>query len=91
MPLLFRTCADYSTQPWSGEGFLRRSAAHPGRNVEHHGLQPWLQSFAAPRLEMKVLNSFNESKLSSRFGAAILARISELNTFKEAIACHDAA
>src|SRR5207249_6038189 len=37
-------------QPRSGERFFRRSAAHAPDFV-NHGLQPWLHSYGAPRLE----------------------------------------
>src|SRR5215471_9398183 len=40
-----------STQPQSGERFFRRSAAYGDPEFQDHGLQPWLRSYAAPRLK----------------------------------------
>ena len=37
-------------QPRSGDRIFRRSAAYACSTL-HHGLQPWLHSFAAPRLK----------------------------------------
>jgi proteasome lid subunit RPN8/RPN11 len=44
-----------SDEPRSGERFLRRSAAHFDSDY-NHGLQPWLRSCAAPRLEGIAMN-----------------------------------
>jgi hypothetical protein len=44
----------YADEPRSGERIFRRSAAHRGRN-RLHGLQPWLYSVAAPRLNKREL------------------------------------
>src|SRR5207247_9239844 len=38
-------------EPPSGERFFRRSAAHVPGIAKAHGLQPWLHSYAAPRLK----------------------------------------
>jgi hypothetical protein len=37
-------------EPHSGVRICRRSAADPTLRIVDHGLQPWLGSFAAPRL-----------------------------------------
>jgi hypothetical protein len=39
-----------SNEPHSGERFFRPCRGSCSTVTQHHGLQPWLRSYAAPRL-----------------------------------------
>src|SRR5437773_2956239 len=59
-----RGCQSRSNEPRSGERICLRSAAHAGAQ-QFHGLQPWLHSFSAPRLE-RDHSEFHEIRRSER-------------------------